>query len=290
MKETRHKYEYQVDVNADSAPARVVRMVGNDKRVLEIGAGPGSITKLLHGVSHCRVTALEIDHEAIKILRQYCEQVHQADLNNPAWPGVIEQEDRFEVVVAADVLEHVYEPLTVLKAMKGFVNEAGYLVISLPHVGHSAVHACLLEEDFEYRDWGLLDRTHIRFFGIRNMQKLFEDAGLKIVHAEFVVRTPEQTEFAERWARTSEDLRRVLETNPFGLVYQVVVKAVPVEHVGAAISLLDLPVDHPSRPISSTLIPSATAREKFRQLVRYLVPLRMRGFLRRMASRFNVTL
>ena len=45
----------------------------------------------------------------------------------------------------------------------------------------------MLQEDFEYRNWGLLDRTHIRFFGIKNIQALFENAGLKIVHAEFVV-------------------------------------------------------------------------------------------------------
>jgi 2-polyprenyl-3-methyl-5-hydroxy-6-metoxy-1,4-benzoquinol methylase len=290
VEETRHKYEYQVDVEADTAPARVVRMVGENKRVLEIGAGPGSITKVLHGESCCRVTALEIDSEAIKKLRPFCERVFQADLNNPAWSDLVNQTDRFDVVVAADVLEHVYEPLAVLKAMKGFLNESGYIVISLPHVGHCALHACLLEEDFEYRDWGLLDRTHIRFFGIKNIQKLFEDAGLKIVHAEFVVRNPDQTEFAERWARTSEDFRRVLATNPFGLVYQVVVKAVPASYEGAAISLCDLPVAQISKGVTATLIPFFSVREKLKQLVRYIVPLKVRGYLRRLASRFGVTL
>ena len=115
-------------------------------------------------------------------------------------------------------------------------------VISLPHVAHSAVHACLLDEDFEYGDSGLLDRTHIRFFGIKNIQKLFEDAGLKIVHAEFVVRDPKHTEFAGRWGRISPAMRSVLAENRFGMVYQVVVKAVPTEADGEPISLMDLPV------------------------------------------------
>ena len=243
MKQKRHTYEYQVSVDADdSAPARVVRIVGEDKRVMEIGAGPGSITRLLTSVSKCRVTALEIDSEAIKKLAPFCERVYQVDLNNKTWPEVVESGDRFDVVVAADVLEHVYEPLTVLKAMKGFLNEDGYMVISIPHVSHSAVHACLLEEDFEYSDFGLLDRTHIRFFGIKNIQKLFEDAGMKIVHAEFVVRNPEHTEFANRWSRISPEIRSVLAKNPFGSVYQVVVKAVPGHAAGEAISLMGLPV------------------------------------------------
>lgn len=242
MREKRHKYEYKVALDADSGPARVVRIVGEDKRVLEIGAGPGSITKLLTSVSNCRVTALDIDAESVKKLAPYCEQAYQADLNNAAWPEILDREKKFEVLVAADVLEHVYEPLVVLKTMKGFLNEDGYMVISLPHAGHSVIHACLLEEDFEYGDSGLLDRTHIRFFGIKNIQKLFEDAGLKIVHAEFVVRNPEHTEFSKRWARTSQELRSVLARNPFGLVYQVIVKAVPDDASGEAISLMKIPV------------------------------------------------
>lgn len=242
MKKERHNYEYRIALDADSGPARVVRMVGENKCVMEIGAGPGSITKLLSSVSNCRVTALEIDSDAIKKLAPFCERVYQVDLNDRAWPSVIRVEERFDVIVAADVLEHVYEPLTVLKAMKGFLNKEGYMVISVPHVGHSVIHACLLEEDFDYGDFGLLDRTHIRFFGIKNIQRLFEDAGMKIVHCEFVVRNPEHTEFSKRWAKTSKELRTVLAKNPFGLVYQVIVKAVPDNAHGEAISLLNVPV------------------------------------------------
>ncbi|MBN4061455.1 hypothetical protein JYT58_00930, partial [bacterium AH-315-G11] len=57
--EARHNYEYDVDIEGATAPACVVRMVGDNKRVLEVGAGPGSITKMLKGVGNCRVTGLE---------------------------------------------------------------------------------------------------------------------------------------------------------------------------------------------------------------------------------------
>jgi 2-polyprenyl-3-methyl-5-hydroxy-6-metoxy-1,4-benzoquinol methylase len=237
MKEKKLKYEYRVD--RDSAGERVVRIIGDGKRVLELGSGPGTITRILSNESNCRVTALEIDAEAVKKLAPYCERAYMADLNDPHWPDAIKSEGRFDAVIATDVLEHLYEPLTVLKAMKGFLNETGSIVVSVPHVGHSVIHACLLDEDFEYRDIGLLDRTHIRFFGIRNIQRLFEDAGLKIVHAEFVVREPEHTEFAKRWASTPAEIRNALAKNPFGSVYQVVVKAVPVEAAGDALVLMD---------------------------------------------------
>lgn len=244
----KHNYEYQVSLDADSGPARVVRMVGENKLVLEIGAGPGSITKLLTHVSKCRVTALDIDTESIKRLEPHCERAYQADLNDTTWPGILKNDGKFEVVVAADVLEHVYEPLAVLQAMKSFLNQDGYMVISLPHAGHSVIHACLFDEDFEYNNYGLLDRTHIRFFGIKNIQKLFDDAGMKIVHAEFVVRNPEHTEFSKRWEKTPKELRNELLKNPFGLVYQVVVKAVPIDAEDIPVVLMDMivPPQHPS--------------------------------------------
>lgn len=242
MAEERHKYEYQVALDADSGPARVVRMVGENKRVLEVGSGPGSITKLLATVSACQVTAVDIDADSLQKIETYCEHIYQVDLNNAAWTESLAQESKYDVLVAADVLEHVYEPLTVLKSMKGFLNEAGYMVVSLPHVGHCVIHACLLDEDFEYNDFGLLDRTHIRFFGMKNIQRLFEDADMKIVQAEFVVRNPEHTEFANRWAKMSPDIKNMLAQNPYGLVYQVIVKAVP-KHVDIeAVSLMSLAV------------------------------------------------
>lgn len=247
MVDNRHNYEYKVALDADSGPARVVRMVGNEKRVLEIGAGPGSITKLLTHVSNCRVTALDIDDDSIKRLASHCEHAYKTDLNNPNWPQVLVGSDKFDVVVAADVLEHVYQPQSVLTAMKDFLNEDGYIVISLPHVGHSVIHACLFDENFEYNDFGLLDKTHIRFFGIKNIQKLFEDARLKIIHAEFVVRKPEHTEFAKLWVKTSKELRDVLTKNPYGLVYQVIVKAVPIEYEGSHLNLMNMLVT-PHKP------------------------------------------
>lgn len=242
MLEMPHKYEYTVDLDGDSAPARIVRLVGREKKVLEIGAGPGSISRILREHGSCRVTAIEVDPKAIEKLSRCCDRVYQVDLNDAAWANHIGCEGHFDVVLAADVLEHLYNPLDVLTAMRELVNARGCIIVSLPHVGHSAIVACLLAENFEYRDWGLLDRTHIRFFGMKNMQALFDQAGLKIIHAEFVLRPPETTEFAAQWAEMDENVRAAVATNPFGEVYQVVIQAVPKGYNGAPISLCSLAV------------------------------------------------
>ena len=243
MLEIPHKYEYTVDLEGDTAPARIVRLIGREKKVLEIGAGPGSITRILRDHGGCQVTGIEVDPKAIKKLAMCCDRVYQVDLNDAAWAEHMRSEGQFDVVLAADVLEHLYNPLGVLTAMKGLVYARGCIVVSLQHVGLSAIVACLLAENFEYRDWGLLDRTHIRFFGMKNMQALFDQAGLKIIHAEFVLRPPETTEFAEQWAQMDESVRVAVATNPFGEVYQVVIQAVSKGHVGDPISLCSLAVD-----------------------------------------------
>jgi len=240
----RHNYEYDVDLNGNTAPARVVRMVGDGKRVLEVGAGPGSITKMLQGAGNCRVTGLEVDREAIKKLTPFCEKVYEANLNDPNWPDLLSHEAPFDVLVAADVLEHVYEPWTVLGTMAKIAGSHGEIVISLPHVGHHAIIACLLNEDFAYRDWGLLDRTHIRFFGLKNMQKLFDDAGLKIVDAQFVITPPEESEFSMQWNALDDSIKTGLQlSHQYGQVYQVVIKAVSKTQDGKAVDLMQLPVD-----------------------------------------------
>jgi len=219
----KHVYEYEVDLASDAAPARVIRMVKPGSKVLEIGAGPGSITRHLIGTLGCDTVALEVEPSAIELLKTYVPRVYASDLNNPNWTEEIRNENGlFDYVIAADVLEHVYNPWQVLEGMTSLLAEGGAVILSLPHVGHASVAACLLDEDFEYWPWGLLDRTHIRFFGVKNVQSLINGAGLAIEDAQFVVRTPEMTEFATRWKRMPADVQAALQKNRYSHVLQVV--------------------------------------------------------------------
>jgi 2-polyprenyl-3-methyl-5-hydroxy-6-metoxy-1,4-benzoquinol methylase len=245
-KSGKHTYEYEIDIESDVAPARVLRMIKPNSKVLEIGAGPGSITRHLSGTLACDVVALEIDPTAIEKLKPFARMVHSMDLNDANWSTRIrEMEGLFDYVIAADVLEHVYDPWAVLNGMKSLLNDTGSVVLSLPHVGHAAVAACLVDEDFEYRDWGLLDRTHIRFFGIKNVQQLLASQGMSIEQAEFVVRTPEMTEFTHRWNRLPADVQEALQRNRFSHVFQVVSRSVPKDRAKNNIYLMNQPVEVP---------------------------------------------
>ena len=239
----KHIYEYEVDLDSDNAPARVIRMVGSGKRVLEVGAGPGSITKHLISTNECDVVALEIDPSAIAKLEQFTDRIYSLDLNDPAWTEELTDEEKFDVVLAADVLEHLQNPLRTLKGMVSLLRPEGEIILSLPHVGHCTIGACLLAENFRYQNAGLLDRTHIQFFGLKNINELYEGAGLGIIEAQFIVRTPRQTEFLDIWDSISETGRRGLLTNQHGFVYQVVSRARVLKPNETTINLMDLSVE-----------------------------------------------
>lgn len=286
----RHKYDYSIDLQSDHVGVRILRLVGERRRVLEIGAGPGSITRLLQEHGKCLVTAIELDADAIECLSQFCEHVYQCDLNQAGWTEIVVVEGKFQVVVAADVLEHLYDPLMTLRGMKSVLTDDGCIVISLPHIGHQSVLASIAAGNFEYHDWGLLDRTHIRFFGINSMQQLMEDAGLKIVSAEFLVRAPEQTEFARDWAAIDSELRASLEKIPFGQIYQVVIKAVPLSAPGDPLKLstLAVPVAGPLLPPGASL--GSICRIMLKRLAQRFLSQRARSRLSGILTRIGIRL
>jgi 2-polyprenyl-3-methyl-5-hydroxy-6-metoxy-1,4-benzoquinol methylase len=251
-------YEYEVDLKGDNALAYVLELVGFSKKVLEIGAGSGMITKYLVSTKNCDVVALEINPKSVEKLKSYVDRVYSLDLNDAGWIDHVAKEGKFDVIVAADVLEHLYDPWSVLRNMRRLLKSDGSIVLSLPHVAHAAIVSCFFEEDFHYREWGLLDKTHIRFFGLHNIAAMHDSVGLAIADARFVIRRPEETEFAEQWSALPKHVRIALNSNPHGHVYQVVTKAMSAEHVSAPIDLAEASLKR-YRPEQASLLQKLTA-------------------------------
>lgn len=287
-KSERLTYEYQVDADSDTAAARVVRFVGREKRVLEIGAGPGSITSVLKARNNCRVTAIELDPRSIEKLKSFCDEVYRQDLNDPGWTQVVSIGGKFDVIVAADVLEHLYDPWATLASTKSILADDGYVVVSLPHIGHNAVVACLLNEDFGYQEWGLLDKTHIRFFGLKNIGDLFRRAGMKIVGAQFVIRNPEQTEFAHYWRGLPSSVRDALSLNRHGSVYQVVLKAVPDSSPLCEIELIALEVPQAGSGFSCGATWRTRVVSRLKNFARARLSFEMRAKIARWLARIGL--
>jgi SAM-dependent methyltransferase len=83
----------------------------------------------------------------------------------------------FEVVVFGDVLEHLRDPLSVLRGARGLLRPGGYVVISTPNIAHGDVRLALLSGRFNYSKVGILDDTHLRFFTRDSLVSFLNDAG-----------------------------------------------------------------------------------------------------------------
>ncbi|RMG74083.1 MAG: methyltransferase domain-containing protein, partial [Nitrospirae bacterium] len=86
----------------------------------------------------------------------------------------------FDCIILADILEHLREPGLTLKKLKGYLSQDGVIVASIPNVRYFEVLNMLAEGFWTYTEAGILDRTHLRFFTRREIEKMFTEAGLEI--------------------------------------------------------------------------------------------------------------
>jgi 2-polyprenyl-3-methyl-5-hydroxy-6-metoxy-1,4-benzoquinol methylase len=230
------RYDRVIDLGVDNAHTRVLRLVGEGKRVLELGCASGYMARVMTERFGCTVTGVERDPGAAREASRVCRRVVVADLDQDDWAAPL-GEARFDVVVCADVLEHLRQPARILAELRARLVPDGCIVASVPNVAHAAVVAELLAGRFTYRPLGLLDETHLRFFTRQSVYECFERAGLVIVHLERVCLPAEATEFRTDLSALPPGVRELILAADESLTYQFVLKAVPAAASGTGEAL-----------------------------------------------------
>jgi 2-polyprenyl-3-methyl-5-hydroxy-6-metoxy-1,4-benzoquinol methylase len=223
-------YEFSIDASSDNTHANVIRMVGSSHRVLELGPATGYMTEMLRA-NDCSVVGIEIDPDMARQAAQFCERVIVGDLDELDFQSEL-GEERFDVIVAADVLEHLKDPLGVLRRLRSLLSPEGFFVVSLPNIAHAGVRLALLQGRFEYRDLGLLDRTHLRFFTHESIAEMFDEAELAVVELHRQEAPITISDVQVDIDAVPEELIRGLEADPEARTYQFVIKALPLELPG----------------------------------------------------------
>ncbi|WP_353684451.1 methyltransferase domain-containing protein [Thermodesulfovibrio sp. 3907-1M] len=87
----------------------------------------------------------------------------------------------FDIIICADVLEHLIDPWSTLKKLKKYLKSGGYIISSIPNIREiRTMFTIFLKGDFRYVERGILDKTHLRFFCKKNIINLFNETGFKI--------------------------------------------------------------------------------------------------------------
>jgi len=225
------RYEPQIiDLNnKNSSYTLIIDLTGVHKKILEIGTSTGYISKILKERGNS-VTGIELDHSAGLLAQKYCDRIIFGDVEALALNKKLEPAF-FDVILCGDVLEHLKNPAKILKKLQKFLKPDGYLVVSLPNFCHGDVLLNLLNGDFRYTSMGLLDETHLRFFGLKNIITLFAECGYQISDLHTTNLDIGNTELKINQENVPQDLLKFIRSLPNSTVYQYIFIAHPSENI-----------------------------------------------------------
>jgi SAM-dependent methyltransferase len=141
-------------------------------RVLDAGCGFATTSARIQKLGN-EVTGIEESAVACEVASKRLAHVVQADLQHADLGDA-----RFDVIIFADVLEHVPWPVGVLRNYLRWLAPNGTVIISLPNVGLWSVRLAHLFGRWQYEETGILDRTHLRFFTRKSARWLLDQCAL----------------------------------------------------------------------------------------------------------------
>ena len=146
------------------------------KKVLEIGCAEGVFSGNLNPNSE--IWGIELDEKSAEIAKKKMKYVLVGKYNQlySELP-----ENYFDLVICNDVIEHMEDHNFFFSSIKERIRVNGFLVASIPNVRHyKNLYELLIEKDWRYRDGGILDRTHLRFFTEKSIKRTLSKHGFVI--------------------------------------------------------------------------------------------------------------
>src|SRR3989344_4807222 len=180
------KYRYQGKfdpgkLKPDNIDRLSLEMVPEKSKVLELGAATGFMGEWLARVKKCRVSGVEMDSEAYKqAYRFYQGGMILGNLEDKETWWEIKRWGKFDVVLASAILEHLRSPELALERIRKVLKPKGILVLTLPNIAHWRMRLNLHLGRWDYEDYGILDRTHLRFFTYFTAVKLVRRSGFRV--------------------------------------------------------------------------------------------------------------
>lgn len=152
--------------------------LNDDICVLEVGCDcGGNLFGIRQLFKNARLYGTDINEGALRFAAEFAE----VKINNIEEHNLDFETDGFDIIVFADVLEHLNDPLGTLLYCRKLLKNRGRIAASIPNLMNIEVIRQLLDGNFTYSDIGLLDRTHIHMFTYNEIIKMFvKDAGYTI--------------------------------------------------------------------------------------------------------------
>lgn len=162
-----------------------LEMIAANSHVLEIGCATGYMTEYLAHDKRCRILGVEPVAEQADLARARGLEVITGLIDSQETQEQLlaytNEHGPFDTIFMSQVIEHIADPSATLSILKGLLNPDGYLVISTCSIVHWKCRLQILLGRWNYEDYGIFDRTHLRFFTINSFRRLLEDNGYTVV-------------------------------------------------------------------------------------------------------------
>ena len=148
-------------------------------KILDVGCGGGHFAQTIKVLYNCEAWGVEPNTVAANQAVARLDKV----INNIFIDGLPELADqKFDLIFFNDVLEHLVDPSEALNYCKSLLTDGGQIIASIPNMRWYPVILSLLRyKDFKYELAGVMDKTHLRFFTMKSMRRLFEESGYKLI-------------------------------------------------------------------------------------------------------------
>jgi len=147
------------------------------KSLLDVGCGEGHFATLVKETFQCEAWGVEPVYEPFLEARKTLDKVYHG-----YFEPSLKIDRKFDVISFNDVLEHMVDPWSTLRYCKELLNPGGVIVTSIPNIlyFHDFMQM-LLSRDWKYEEAGIFDKTHLRFFTKKSIQRMFDECGYEIV-------------------------------------------------------------------------------------------------------------
>jgi 2-polyprenyl-3-methyl-5-hydroxy-6-metoxy-1,4-benzoquinol methylase len=221
----------------NSSWSNMYHYIPRGSRVLDVGCSTGNFGEALQALKDCVVVGVDINADDIEEAKTRISEAYVFDISSP---GAQELLGTFDVIVFADVIEHLPDPRAALRAVHDLLREDGIIVYSIPNMGHVSVRLDLLEGRFPYAELGLLDRTHLHYYDRLEVRDVLVSSGFTITDER-----PTVSDYPRAW--TAQRLRAIgLEPTDAFFDMLHVTEAHIYQYVGTAVPRTGIPAVPPT--------------------------------------------
>ena len=221
-----HIYRRKIDIHGEDSLSKIINIVQPETRILELGSATGYLTEYLKTKLNCHVDCVEKSEEMAKQAQVFCNQMFIEDIDHLDWKSHF-QDKTYDYIIMADVLEHLQEDERTLKACRKLLKSNGALILSIPNIAHASIIGELLKGRFDYRDEGLLDKTHLRFYTEESIEKLIIQSGFSLKTIDPIYKLPEDTEINDSLIDLPIEVQKEIYNLKNCLVYQFIIVCKP---------------------------------------------------------------